>query len=81
MAGDIKKVERQVKLSLDVNNFHICNYYIDFKVTHNDDTIEYIEVKGIETKDWKLKWKLCEALFQDDIQKGLNWFGRTRHQW
>lgn len=62
-AGDILEWERQVKISLDVNGFHICNYYIDFKVLHNDGTIEYVEVKGFETDEWRLKWKLFEALY------------------
>lgn len=61
-AKDIKSWKRQVKISLDVNGKHICNYYIDFVITHNDDSIEYIEVKGFETQVWKLKWKLFQAL-------------------
>lgn len=71
MAKDIKKIERQVKISLDVNGMHIANYYIDFIITHNDDTLEYIEVKGYETEVWRLKWKLCEALLQDELKKDL----------
>ena len=62
-SGDIKEVERQVKISLDVNGYHIANYYIDFVVTHNDGRREYIEVKGFETPEWRLKWKLFEALY------------------
>lgn len=62
-AGDIKAVQRQVKIDLVVNGYHITNYYIDFVITHNDDLNEYIEVKGFETPEWKLKWKLFEALF------------------
>lgn len=61
-AKDIKSWKRQVKISLDVNGKHICNYYIDFVITHNDDSIQYIEVKGFETQVWKLKWKLFQAL-------------------
>lgn len=64
-AGDIKSWERQVCIALDVNGFHICNYYIDFVVTHNDGVKEYIEVKGFETDVWKMKWKLFEALYAE----------------
>lgn len=64
-AGDIKDWERQVKISLDVGKYHIANYYIDFVVTHNDDRIEYVEVKGFETPEWRLKWKLFEALYSE----------------
>jgi len=68
-AKDIKSWERQIKLSLDVNGKHIANYFIDFKVIHNDDSIEFIEVKGFETEVWRLKWKLTEALI-DEIEPG-----------
>ena len=67
--GEIKDVKRQVKISLDIRGYHICNYYIDFVVVHNDNTIEYIEVKGYETPVWKLKWKLFEALYSDEKQE------------
>jgi len=64
-AKDIKSWERQIKISLDVNGFHICNYYVDFKIIHNDGSVEYVEVKGFETEVWRLKWKLFEALIND----------------
>ena len=69
-AKDIKSWRRQVRIPLDVNGYHICNYYIDFELTHNDDTIEYVEVKGFPTEVWRLKWKLTEALLgdRDDIK-------------
>ena len=56
-AKDIKSWERQIKISLDVNGYHIANYYIDFVITHNDKTKEYVEVKGFETDVWKMKWQ------------------------
>lgn len=68
-AKDIKSVERQVKISLDVNGKHITNYFIDFVIIHNDDSFEYVEVKGFETEVWRLKWKLFEALI-DQIHPG-----------
>jgi hypothetical protein len=64
-AGEIKSWERQVKISLDVNGYHICNYYMDFVITHNDGNLEYLEVKGFFTEVFKLKWKLFEALYKD----------------
>lgn len=65
-AGDISDWERQVKISLDVNGYHIANYYVDFRVTYPDGIIEYVEVKGFETPEWKLKWKLFEAIFSSE---------------
>ena len=69
-AKEIKGWRRQVKISLDVNGFHICNYYIDFVIEHKDGTEEYVEVKGFQTEIWRLKWKLTEALLQDKIKTG-----------
>ena len=62
-AGELTEVRRQVRIALDVNDHHICNYVIDFVVKHKDGTEEYIEVKGFETDVWRMKWKLFEALY------------------
>lgn len=62
----IKSWERQRKISLDVNGYHIANYYIDFVIHENDGTETWEEVKGFATEVWRLKWKLCEALYGDD---------------
>ena len=64
-AGDIKDWERQKKICLDVNKHHITNYYVDFEVFHNDGVIEYVEIKGFETPEWRLKWRLFEAIYGD----------------
>ncbi len=63
IAKEIKSWERQVKISLDVDGQHVTNYFIDFVVTHNDGSTEYIEVKGFETPEWRLKWRLFEILY------------------
>jgi len=64
--GLISKWERQVKMDLSVYGSHICNYYVDFKVTYNDGSLEFIEVKGIEFGLWKFKWRLFEVLFNKE---------------
>ena len=63
-AKDIKSWERQLKISLDVNETHICNYFIDFLIIHNNGKLEYVEIKGVETPAWKLKWKLFLAIYR-----------------
>lgn len=47
----------------DQNFFHICKYYVDFMIVHNDKTLELVEIKSFitMTKDWKLKRTLLEA--------------------
>ena len=62
-AKDIKDYQEQVKIPLEVNGFHICNYYIDFVIFHNNGDTEYCETKGYATDVWKLKWKIFEALY------------------
>ncbi len=64
-AKDIKSWERQVKIPLDVNGYHIANYYIDFIIHHLDGTTEYVETKGLASDVWRMKWKLFEALYGD----------------
>jgi hypothetical protein len=44
----------------------LCRYYMDFKVNHNDGTIEFVEVKGLEGPDWKMKWTMLESVVGDD---------------
>lgn len=62
-AGEIKEWTPQFKLSMDVNGHHITNYFVDFHIIDKSGKEEIHEVKGFETKEWKLKWKLCEAIF------------------
>lgn len=60
-SGDIRAWDRQKKIELyGQNGTRICNYYIDFVITHNDGSTEYVEIKGFPTDVWKLKKKLME---------------------
>lgn len=69
MAKEIAKWERQVKLDLRVNGVHITNYYIDFVITHNDGSREFVEVKGLEMGEWRMKWRILEATFDADFKE------------
>ena len=66
---EIKDWDRQVKIEIRAFGKHICNYYIDFLIIHNDKKKEYVEVKGFETNVWKLKWKLTQAMFEKERKK------------
>lgn len=68
-AGEIKEIIPQYKLDLRVNGKHITNYYIDFFVRYTDGRTELIEVKGFETPEWIIKWRLTEALL-DQLEPG-----------
>ena len=64
-AGEIEKWEPQHKIDLRVNEVHIANYYVDFKVFYPDGHHEYHEVKGYETDVWRMKWRLAQAMHPD----------------
>lgn len=63
---EIQGFERQVKMTLQ-DSFYLegvkgkiraITYAIDFKITENDGSITYIDVKGIETDVFKMKRKM-----------------------
>lgn len=61
-AGEIKEIIPQYKIDIRINDQHITNYYMDFKVVLPDGTIEMHEVKGMETDLWRIKWRSAIAL-------------------
>ena len=61
LAGLVSSWERQFKIDLRVNGYHIVNYIMDFVCFMPDGSIELREYKGYQTADWKVKWLLLEA--------------------
>ena len=54
----------QVRYALVVKNFVICYHILDFEVDWKDGRgREVHDVKGAQTADWKLKYKLFRALY------------------
>lgn len=66
-AGRIMAWERQLEYVVEVNNRLICKYYLDFRVRLPDGSIEHIDVKGVQTRESKLKIKLVEAIYGINI--------------
>lgn len=64
-AGEILKWEPQIKLPLIVHGVKICDYIIDFFTVDKNQKEEFIEVKGKETADWRLKYKLAKVLYPE----------------
>lgn len=64
-AKEINDFQAHVPIDLIVNGYLICKYYVDFKVIHNDGSIEYVETKGVPSREWQIKWKLFEALYSE----------------
>jgi protein associated with RNAse G/E len=55
--------DMQVPFEVKVNGAKICTYKLDFKVTYADNTIKFIDVKGMKTPVYRLKKKLVEAIY------------------
>lgn len=77
---DIVDYDSHVRIPLEVNGYHICNYFIDFVVHYPDGLTEYVECKGYPTEVWRLKWKLFEALYSDkpDVKLTVEMQGKFR---
>ena len=66
--GEIKNLKRQPRFKLEVNGQLICTYVGDWRYDDNSigflfDTVE--DAKGFKTPEFKLKWKLCKALYPE----------------
>lgn len=59
-AKDIKSWDRQVVIEVRFYDQLFTKYKMDFKIIHNDQSIEWIEVKGYEDPAWKYRWKALE---------------------
>ena len=57
--------KKTLRFDLIVNGKKICTYTPDFEITHNSGLVEYIDVKGVETTVFKLKFKLIKALYPE----------------
>jgi len=70
-AGEVKEVTPQYRFDLRINDVHWRYYKIDFRVELTDGTIEYIEIKGFPTQEWKQKWDVTIIIF-DELTIGEN---------
>lgn len=70
--GKIQGFDRQMKYELipsykqkDTNKtVRGVSYIVDFVVYYNDNTVAFIDTKGYETADFKIKKKLFETKYQ-----------------
>lgn len=73
--GMIVDFERQVLLPIVVNGKKISKVIVDFKVTHPNGSVEYIDAKGINDAgkaitlkpDFRIKMKLIQAIYNIKI--------------
>jgi len=64
-AGRVLDYKRQFMMRLDVNGVHIANYYADFLVEHENGVKEIVDVKGVITDLFRIKWRLAKAIYPD----------------
>lgn len=55
---------KQVPFHLDIKTKYVC----DFMIFYADDYIEFVDVKGYETKDFKVKKAWVEDLYKVEIK-------------
>lgn len=65
-AGDIVRWERQIPIDIRINGKHWRTWIIDFKVTYPDGQIEFVEVKGFQTTEYRMKRDAAELTFFAD---------------
>jgi protein associated with RNAse G/E len=68
-SGQIKDFKMQVRYTFELNNVKICSYVADFVVEYPNGTIMVEDVKGFETKEYKIKKKMMLAFFGINIQE------------
>lgn len=73
-AGEVSDIQTQVKFTLyGQKGSKICTYKADFVYTQKDGTkvIEDTKSPITCTPVFKLKWKLLEDMYQEEIKKGI----------
>ena len=69
--GEIQNFELQPKFTLiegfkkDGKTYRPITYTPDFTVYHNDDTVEYVDVKGMTTQQGEMRIKLFHWRYRD----------------
>lgn len=70
-AGEVVKIEREVRYELVVNGIFIAAYLLDFRITMLNGRIRYIDCKSIPTKTplYLMKKQLMLALYGIEIEE------------
>lgn len=72
--GEVKDIELQPKYLLQPafkkngKSIRKIEYIPDFKVTYIDGSTDVIDVKGMETSDFKLKKKMFQYKYPEDLK-------------
>lgn len=63
----VERIWLQWRVPLNVGMYHVCDFVPDFRVEYADGRVELHEVKGVETREYKLKVRLFRALYPDAV--------------
>jgi hypothetical protein len=66
-AGEISKLERQVRFALEINGTKICTYIADAVFFEGQRRVVE-DVKGVITPEFRLKQKLMKAILNIDVE-------------
>lgn len=67
-AGEFKTWERQFRVEMWAHDSHgdrrlKLSHKVDFRIHHHDGTFELVEVKGLETADYRMRRRWLEELW------------------
>ena len=68
-ADQIRGLERQKVLRLEVNGFLVCKYVCDFFYIDCEHGEVWEDVKGMKTRAYSIKKKLVKAIYGIDIKE------------
>lgn len=87
-AGEVRRYVSQFKIEITVQGNHICNHYVDFKVTFADGHAEFWEAKGYDQDVLEAQEKargsslsehsLRRKARKTELQKGLQMHGKVK---
>lgn len=63
-AGEVLFFLRQVPFHLPGG----VRYVVDFQEFHADGTVHFVDVKGVQTKDFVMKKKMVESIYPIEIE-------------
>jgi hypothetical protein len=69
-AGEIVEINPQFRIDIKINGKHWRYYKVDFRVVRADGFVEYHEVKGYATEEWKMKWDALHILKDELLEPG-----------
>lgn len=65
--GDVLFFLRQVPFDLTSEQTKVCRYVVDFQVFWKSGAITFVDVKGMQTRMFLMKKKMCEAQYPIEI--------------